>query len=45
MRSVTVQRLQIVRVDAADNLLLIKGAIPGHNNGLVLIKQSVKLSK
>jgi large subunit ribosomal protein L3 len=39
---VTVQRLQIVRVDSAENLLLIKGAIPGHKNNIVLIKQSVK---
>jgi large subunit ribosomal protein L3 len=39
---VTVQRLQVVRVVSADNLLLIKGAIPGHNNNIVLIKQSVK---
>lgn len=42
---VTVQRLQVVRVDAADNLLLIKGAIPGSTNGLVLIKDSVKAAK
>ncbi len=39
---VTVQKLQVARVDAADNLLLIKGAIPGSTNGLVLIKDSVK---
>ncbi len=39
---VTVQRLQVVRVDNAENLLLIKGAIPGHRNNVVLIKQSVK---
>ncbi len=39
---VTVQKLQIARVDAADNLLLIKGAVPGSTNGLVLIKDSVK---
>ena len=39
---VTVQRLQIVRIDASENLLLIKGAIPGHRNNIVLIKQSVK---
>jgi len=39
---VTVQRLQIVRVDASENLLLIKGAIPGHRNNVVLIKNSVK---
>jgi large subunit ribosomal protein L3 len=39
---VTVQNLQIARVDASDNLLLIKGAVPGSTNGLVLIKNSVK---
>jgi len=39
---VTVQRLKVVRVDAADNLLLIKGAVPGHKNSIVMIKQSVK---
>jgi large subunit ribosomal protein L3 len=39
---VTVQRLQVVRVDSGDNLLLIKGAIPGSTNGLVLISDSVK---
>ncbi len=39
---VTVQRLTVVRVDAADNLILIKGAIPGAKNGLVLIKDTVK---
>lgn len=39
---VTVQRLQIVRVDESENLILIKGAIPGAKNGLVLIKDSVK---
>lgn len=39
---VTVQRLQVVRVDVSENLLLIKGAIPGHKNNVVLIKNSVK---
>ncbi len=39
---VTVQRLVVVRVDAAENLLMIKGAVPGSTNGLVLIKDSVK---
>ncbi|CAG0950462.1 50S ribosomal protein L3 [Geobacter sp.] len=39
---VTVQRLQVVRVDAADNLLLIRGAIPGAKNGMLLVKDSVK---
>jgi len=39
---VTVQNLQIARVDASDNLLLIKGAVPGSTNGLVVIRNSVK---
>jgi large subunit ribosomal protein L3 len=39
---VTVQKLKIVRVDVADNLLLIKGAVPGHKNSIVMIKKSVK---
>jgi len=39
---VTVQRLQVVRVDASENLILIKGAVPGHRNNVVLIKNSVK---
>jgi large subunit ribosomal protein L3 len=39
---VTVQRLKIVRVDASENLLLIKGAVPGHKNSIVTIKKSVK---
>jgi large subunit ribosomal protein L3 len=39
---VTVQRLQVVRVDLAENLLLLKGAVPGATNGLVIIKNSVK---
>jgi large subunit ribosomal protein L3 len=39
---VTIQRLQIVRIDSADNLMLIKGAIPGHKNNIVIIKQSIK---
>jgi large subunit ribosomal protein L3 len=39
---VTIQKLQVVRVDVADNLILIKGSIPGSDNGIVLIKSSVK---
>ncbi|MDD2898535.1 MAG: 50S ribosomal protein L3 [Desulfuromonadaceae bacterium] len=39
---VTVQRLKIVRIDAAENLLLIKGAVPGHKNSIITIKKSVK---
>ena len=41
-KTVTVQKLQVVRVDSSDNLVMIKGAIPGSTNALVLIKDSVK---
>lgn len=39
---VTVQNLEIVRVDADKNLLLIKGAVPGPRGALLVIKDSVK---
>ncbi len=39
---VTVQNLEIVRVDVDKNLILIKGAIPGPKKGLVMIKETVK---
>lgn len=42
---VTVQRLKVARVDAADNLILVCGSIPGSTNGLVVIKDSVKAKK
>ena len=39
---VTVQNLEIVRVDAENNLLLVKGAVPGAKKALVTIKETVK---
>lgn len=39
---VTVQNLEVVKVDADKNLLLIKGAVPGAKGGLVTIRKSVK---
>ncbi|MEZ4279823.1 MAG: 50S ribosomal protein L3 [Myxococcota bacterium] len=39
---VTTLNLEIVKVDAERNLLFIKGAVPGHPNGLVKIRKSVK---
>ncbi|MCD8149857.1 MAG: 50S ribosomal protein L3 [Clostridiales bacterium] len=39
---VTVQNLEVVRVDAENNLLLIKGSVPGPKKSLVTIKESVK---
>ena len=40
---VTVQNLEVVRVDADKNLILVKGAIPGPKKGLVAIKETVKV--
>ncbi|OAM44894.1 50S ribosomal protein L3 [Eikenella halliae] len=39
----TVQRLEVVRVDAERNLLLVKGAVPGAANGDVVVRPSVKV--
>ncbi|OOE38323.1 50S ribosomal protein L3 [Salinivibrio kushneri] len=39
---VTTQNLEIVRVDAERNLLLIKGAVPGATGGNVIVKPAVK---
>ena len=39
---VTVQSLQVVRVDAERNLLLVKGAVPGSKGGSVIVKPAVK---
>jgi len=40
---VTTQNLEVVKIDAERNLLLIKGAVPGAKNGQVTIRPSVKL--
>ena len=42
--NVTVQNLEVVKVDTERNLLLVKGAVPGPRKGLVTIKNSVKNS-
>ena len=39
---VTIQNLEVVRVDAENNLLLVKGAVPGPKKSTVIIKESVK---
>ena len=41
----TVQNLEVVRVDAERNLLLIKGAVPGHSGSQVLIRPAIKARK
>ena len=38
----TIQNLEIVKVDAENNLIAIKGAIPGPRGGIVVVSDSVK---
>jgi large subunit ribosomal protein L3 len=38
----TVQNLEVVQVREADNLILVKGAVPGPNGGIVVIRKAVK---
>ena len=40
--TVTVQNLKVVKVDAENNLLLIKGAVPGSKNSYIVVKPAVK---
>jgi len=42
---VTVQNLEIVKVDTERNALLVKGAVPGPRKGIVIIKETVKQGK
>ena len=42
---VTIQNLEIVKVDAEQNLILVKGAVPGPKKACVVLKESVKASK
>jgi large subunit ribosomal protein L3 len=42
---VTVQNLEVIRVDAERNLLLVKGAVPGPKTGQVIISKAVKATK
>ena len=39
---VTVQNLEIVKIDTERNLLLIKGAVPGPNGGLLIVRNAIK---
>ncbi len=41
----TVQNLEVVRVDSERNLLLIKGAVPGHAGGSVIVRPAIKTRK
>lgn len=42
---VTVQNLEVVEVDPAKNLLVVRGCVPGANGGIVVVRKSVKTKK
>lgn len=44
-KQITVQNLEVIRVDAENNLILVKGAVPGPKKALVTIKETVKSGK
>lgn len=44
-KNVTIQCLEVVKVMPEKNILLVKGAVPGHKNGIVYIKETVKPKK
>ena len=41
-KRITIQNLEVIRVDAEDNLILVKGSVPGPKKSLVTLKESVK---
>ncbi len=45
VEKVTIQNLDVVRVDSDKNLILVKGAVPGPKGGIVTIKNTVKSGK
>ncbi len=42
---VTVQNLEVVRIDVDNNLILVKGAVPGPKKAMIMLKETVKRSK
>jgi large subunit ribosomal protein L3 len=42
---VTIRSLDVVRIDAEKNLLLVKGSVPGCNTGMVMVRPAVRLYK
>ena len=44
-KQITIQNLEVVKVDTDNNLLLIKGAVPGPKKSLVTIKETVKVER
>ena len=44
-KQVTIQNLEVVKVDAQNNIILVKGAVPGPKKSLVTLKETVKTDK
>ena len=44
-KQITVQNLEVVRVDAENNLMLVKGAVPGPKKCLVTVRETVKVER
>ena len=44
-KKITIQNLEVVKVDAENNLILVKGAVPGPKKAMVTIKETVKSGK
>ena len=42
---ITVQNLEVMKVDKENNLLVIKGAVPGHRNSYLMVRESKKMPK
>jgi len=42
VQNVTVRNLEIVNIDPDDNVLMVKGAIPGPNGGYVVVRRAKK---
>jgi len=40
-----VRSLEVIATDKDKNLLMVKGAVPGANNGLLLIREAIRLYK
>lgn len=42
---ITIQNLEVIKVDKENNLLVIKGAVPGHKNSYLMVRESKKMPK
>ena len=41
----TIQNLEVVRIDVDNNIILVKGSVPGPKKSLVMLKETVKAGK